>query len=90
MRDKPAPAFTGMLIDGVHITTVKYVRDLGIYIDADQSIVRGLKGVLCVIICPLILTVCGCMSRKRCRVASPILVNCVRSADMYLPPHSRS
>jgi len=29
------------------------------------------------------------MSRKRCRVALPLFVNCVRSADMYLPPHSR-
>ena len=28
---------TGMLIDGVHITPVKSVRDLGIYIDADLS-----------------------------------------------------
>ena len=27
---------TGMLIDGVHISPVKSVRDLGIYIDADQ------------------------------------------------------
>ena len=26
-----------MLIDGVHITPVKSVRDLGIYIDADLS-----------------------------------------------------
>ena len=53
---------TGMMIDGVHITPVKSVRDLGIYIDADLS----------------------------CRVALPLFVNCVRSADMYLPPHSRS
>ena len=28
---------TGMLIDGVHITPVKSVRDLGVYIDADLS-----------------------------------------------------
>ena len=28
---------TGMLIDGVHITSVKSVRDLGIYIDGDLS-----------------------------------------------------
>jgi len=37
VRDKLAPASipsTGMLIDGVHITPVKSVRDLGIYIDA--------------------------------------------------------
>ena len=62
---------TGMLIDGVHITPVKSVRDLGIYIDADLSMRMNVKKT--VSCCPL-----------------PLFVNCVRSADMYLPPHSRS
>ena len=34
---------TGMLIDGVHITPVKSVRDLGIYIDADLSMRMHVK-----------------------------------------------
>jgi len=42
VRDKPAPASTSIhwnaeLIGGVHITPVKSVRDLSIYIDADLS-----------------------------------------------------
>jgi len=37
-----------MLIDGVHITPVKSVRDLGIYIDADVSMrIRVKKTVSC-------------------------------------------
>ena len=49
VRDKPAPASqhqlpsTGMLIDVVHITPVKSVRDLGIYIDADLSMWMHVK-----------------------------------------------
>ena len=39
---------TGMTIDGVHITPVKSVRDLGIYIDADLSMrMRVKKTVSC-------------------------------------------
>ena len=34
---------TGMLIGGVHITPVKSVRDLGIYIDADLSMRMHVK-----------------------------------------------
>ena len=34
---------TGMLIDGIHITPVKSVRDLGIYIDADLSMRMHVK-----------------------------------------------
>jgi len=62
---------TGMLIDGVHITPVKTVRDLGICIDADLSMRMHVQKTM------------PCCSL-------PLFANCVRSADMYLPPHSRS
>ena len=55
--------------DNVAISPVPFVRDLGIYVDADPTMRTRVH-----------------MFNERCRVASPLSISYVRSADRYLQP----